>query len=361
MRTDTGDHLAGVFQIAPARDEIPPPELPPDEGPTGGRVYDGPKVPAVTYTLLTIDDLDQLPPPEYLIAPLLTKRGLANLFGQSGTYKSFVALDWALCVAAGRQWFDHATDEGPTVYVASEGAPGLRKRIGAWLDANPGHDPRRNFRAIAQAVNLLDPASITAAHQALHDQLDTAPELVVVDTLARAMPGGDENSAKDMGLVVDAVDRIRRDFDTAVLLVHHSGLEQGRERGSTSLPGALDTRIEAAGGAGYLTLRCRKQKDDAEFPPIQLATRTVADSLVLDLIAPRDPGHTTVINAVRAFPGPVARETLAKHIGGRIAEARDAIDAATADPACPVQETPGKHGARLYTLHQSPAPQEHLL
>ena len=47
--------------------------------------------------------------------------------------------------------------------------------------------------------------------------------MIVVDTLARAMPGSDENGAKDMGLVVEQCDRLRDAFQCLTLLVHHTG------------------------------------------------------------------------------------------------------------------------------------------
>ena len=47
------------------------------------------------------------------------------------------------------------------------------------------------------------------------------PKLIIFDTLARCMVGGDENSPLDMGRAVAAADRVRVETGAAVLLVHH--------------------------------------------------------------------------------------------------------------------------------------------
>src|SRR5438034_1345408 len=83
--------------------------------------------------------------------------------------------------------------------------------------------------------------------------------LVGVDTLARCFVGGEENSAKDMGLFVAGLDRLRAATGAAVLVVHHTGRESGRERGSTALSGAVDTLmvIERHPKDGSRWLKCK--------------------------------------------------------------------------------------------------------
>ena len=82
-------------------------------------------------------------------------------------------------------------------------------------------NPRRDLYVIEQSVNLLDHGSMAEAITAAED-LDVDPNLVVFDTYARSMAGGDENSAKDVGSVVSAIDNFRFSLDTAVLVVHHT-------------------------------------------------------------------------------------------------------------------------------------------
>ena len=46
--------------------------------------------------------------------------------------------------------------------------------------------------------------------------------LVAVDTLAHEMPGADENSAKEMGVVIANLIKIKQQLDATVLVVHHT-------------------------------------------------------------------------------------------------------------------------------------------
>jgi hypothetical protein len=63
--------------------------------------------------------------------------------------------------------------------------------------------------------------------------------LIVIDTLSRALAGGDENSPKDMGGIVNATAHIQT--GSHVLWVHHMPHDGDRMRGHGALLGAMDT------------------------------------------------------------------------------------------------------------------------
>src|SRR5689334_10136206 len=114
--------------------------------------------------ILSITELATLPPPRYLLEPFIIDGGLTVLFGASGTYKSFVALDWALRVAV----------ESSALYVAAEGAAGMGQRVKAWQDHGPaGSDPRISFIA-GNPVNLLKTGDIGELLAAI-GELDHVP------------------------------------------------------------------------------------------------------------------------------------------------------------------------------------------
>jgi hypothetical protein len=82
----------------------------------------------------------------------------------------------------------------------------LRERTSAWCRAHGvSASEVRDVYFCRGALNLLDPKAVT-------DFLDMVAgvelRLIVFDTLARCMPGADENSARDMGLVIDSLLRI---------------------------------------------------------------------------------------------------------------------------------------------------------
>jgi hypothetical protein len=92
------------------------------------------------------------------------------------------------------------------------------------------------------------------------------PDLIVLDTLARLIPGADENTSKDMGEAVSAMDTLRRHFEATVLVIHHPGKKGGPERGSGALRGAADVMIEVTSESqNTAILRCDKMKDAEEF------------------------------------------------------------------------------------------------
>lgn len=200
--------------------------------------------------LLPFGELSSLPPLSWLIEPELPAHALAVLFGASGTGKSFVALDYALRVA----------QTANVVYIAAEGASGYAARALAWSQHHKlGYGGAYLW---TEAVNLLDRAAVEAFIASVKE---LSPALIVVDTLARCMVGGDENSARDMGLFVASCDAIKNATGATVLVVHHTGKNGSSYRGSSALLGAADMMAELTNEDGLITIRCEKTKDAKPF------------------------------------------------------------------------------------------------
>lgn len=242
------------------------------------------------FKLLTVEDVLTLPDPEWLVQDLVPASSLAQLYGESGIGKTFVALDLALCVAAGVPWLGrHDVHRGPVVYVAAEGHRGMKTRAAAWLQEHGlGADAANLFRLIGEAVPLADAEDVEALIQQTREVFEGDDlSLVVLDTQARCTAGLDENSAKEMGLAVQAADEIKRATGATVLLIHHSGYERGHARGSTAVHAALDAQMKLDGHPRALRLLCEKQKEDQEFDEIRLVLLKRADSLVV--LSEQDP------------------------------------------------------------------------
>jgi AAA domain len=202
------------------------------------------------------------------------------LFGPSGVGKSFLALDWSACIATGLAWYGRESKPGPVVYIAAEGAGGLYPRVSAWQTARG--TPPGDIRFIPEAINLLQPADTQTAENAIA-RLADPPALIVVDTMARCMVGGDENSARDVGQFIAAVDRLRLTFDSAALVVHHTGKDGADERGSSALRGAADMMHALKPAGANARLECVKAKDAAPYDPWRLHLQPTAESCVLRL------------------------------------------------------------------------------
>ena len=224
-----------------------------------------------------------LPDPEWLIDEIIPSTSLAQLYGKSSVGKTFIALDVGLSVAAGIEWLGtHEVTQGPVVYVAAEGHRGMKTRVGAWLQYH-GREvgDLEDFRLIGEALPLANPDDVGALIQQVGETFpDRDLALVVLDTQARCTAGLDENSAKEMGLALEAADRLKRSTGATVLLLHHTGYEGDHARGSTAVHAALDSQVSLHGPKKALILACTKQKDWEEFDPIRIALIPVGDSLV---------------------------------------------------------------------------------
>lgn len=212
---------------------------------------------------IVIDDAE----PEFLIEDVLPLRGLATVYGPPGSAKTFAAVDVAMSIAGGVLFFGKKVTQGGVIYIAAEAGAGLRKRVLAARTEKgiPGTAP---FAMIALAPNLgpkkSDAAALISDIKAQWPY-DAPIRLVVVDTLARTLPGADENSAADMGGFVTNAAAIAAAFDCLVLVVHHSGKDAERGmRGSSNLNGATDAEWVISGdgsGDGIRTVMLRKMKD----------------------------------------------------------------------------------------------------
>jgi hypothetical protein len=179
------------------------------------------------------------------------------------TGKSFLALDFALSVGSNHHGIADPVVHGPVVYVAAEGAGGLSMRVEAWEKLHECEASNVHF--LPEAVNLLESADIAELLISLRG-LPFAPQLIVIDTLARCLTGGDENSSKDVGQFVAKLDTLRTAFNCAVIVVHHSTKSANAvERGSSALRGAADTMLFLSDDSRGIILSCEKQKDAAPF------------------------------------------------------------------------------------------------
>lgn len=230
------------------------------------------------FRLLSADALADLPEPRPLVDGWLYEGSLAAIIAPYSSYKTFVALDLALCIARGYDWHGHTVRHGPVVYIAAEGRGGLAKRVTAWRALNGQPDAGAAF-FVPQSVTLNDPADLAALLRAL-DGMDPTPVAIFVDTVARTL-SGNENHAEDAGAYVQACDTLRERTGAAVVLVHHTGWEGTRSRGSSSLPAAFDTELSLTKDGDRVTIRASKQKDVPDGSTVLLEAVPIAASLAM--------------------------------------------------------------------------------
>ena len=222
------------------------------------------------FTPLSLKEMADLPPPEWLIEGLVPQDGLAVLYGEPAAGKSFVSLDWALSVATGAPWLGREVKQGEVVYIYAEGAQGLTRRARAWFQEH-GKAEAAAFSTVPVAVPVPDPRVRSEFVKAVKSA-SKQPRLIIIDTLARNFGEGNESLAQDMNAFVRGCDHLREAFPGAtVLVVHHPGKDQKKgARGSLALKGAADAEFALARSGDRCKLTNEKQKDAEEAPPISL-------------------------------------------------------------------------------------------
>lgn len=183
----------------------------------------------------------------YAIDEWLTEGGKAVIGGASLSGKSFLAIHMAMCIATGLPFFGYKVLlPGLVVYQAGEGESGVRKRFRAWRDYfGVARNSSVPVYIIEQKVDLFSPSADT---QPLIDEIrgvartyNVPLRAIFIDTLAKASIGADENSGRDMGLVMSNIDRIADEFPNAnSCLVHHMNANGTKLRGHTSVYANVD-------------------------------------------------------------------------------------------------------------------------
>jgi hypothetical protein len=139
------------------------------------------------------------------------------------------------------------------MYLALEGGAGIRNRFAAARD-HMQLTPDTPLALIQSPIDLCksgaDYRTVINTIRQVESDLGRPVTTLVIDTLARAMAGGNENGPEDMGALIGYSDKIRHETGVCIIFIHHSGKEQARgARGHNSLKGACDTEIEVTKAA----------------------------------------------------------------------------------------------------------------
>lgn len=208
-----------------------------------------PDAPVTGLQLVYFQDLEPALTGDDFVEGVLIRAAMSVIYGPSNCGKTFFASDLALHIALGKPWWGREVTQGGVIYCALEGAFGIRNRVAAWAKHYGVEGAPIPFAIIPVALDMLNPEADTsrliAAIQEAAAKMGQPVALVVMDTLSRAMAGGNENAPEDMGALVMNSDRIRQATGAHVAWIHHSGKDQAQgARGHSLLRAATDTEIE---------------------------------------------------------------------------------------------------------------------
>lgn len=276
---------------------------------------------------------DNVQDPTWLIPNVLPAAGVGMIYGESGSYKSFLALDMALCLAFGipGQWGAPPV-KNDVLFLAGEGPVATaKKRWPAWMEWQQIEFRGDHRFLIKDRVPFYTDSDAWEHVKADLAELNAKPSLIVIDTLTRLITGLDENSAKDASMITNFMEQLARYYECFVLAIHHTGKDQNKgARGSSAFYANMDTVISTKLKIGGTELRVRKQKDaDVSDDISYFAVKEVGSSIVLERsaaladAAPKSAGSRyswasveEVVRMLEGLGGETSEQVLVMEIAG---------------------------------------------
>lgn len=271
--------------------------------------------------ILSVDELLARPPRDYLVKGWLSPNETSLLVGAKNARKSFTALHVGYGVAQGwRTIFGRRVHRAPVLYLIAEGEGGIGKRIKALVKR---YGRCVDFHVIAQPIDLL---RSTAEQDDLTDIIKLAKangvRLIIVDTVNRALAGGDENGPTDMGILAGNLNTLRHETGAHVMGIHHGTWNDGtKSRGHSSLPASVEAIAQLTWSdeeaIGRLVLG--SARDDItgaigafNTEMVELGHDTDDDPITTLLIKECDPDEARAVHVAHASAPPTTRnETIA--------------------------------------------------
>ena len=195
---------------------------------------------SITFTRAD-EVLTQVTNPKWLIKDVCEQESLMQIFGAPKSGKSFVAVAMSCAIASGQDFYGNKSFKKPVLYLCGEGRRGMVRRLHAWQQG------KYSLKGIPlylsdRAVRIGDKDDFERLIQEIEaiKAIEGDIGMIVVDTFQRNFGGGNENSAEDVGNFIHQLDGLISIYGCNVCIVHHSGHEGTRARGSSVIGASLD-------------------------------------------------------------------------------------------------------------------------
>lgn len=279
--------------------------------------------------------------PAWLVDTLWADQAVGFIGGTPKSGKTWLALELALAVASGQPCLGRypVRQRGHVLlYAAEDTAEAIKHRVCALAHARGIADIERLAIGLITEHNLrLDSTEHQQRLAATIEQL--RPRMLVLDPLVR-LHRSDENSAADIGFLLDYLRQLQRRYALAVVLVHHvrkSAADQPGQalRGSGDLHAWSDSNLYLLRRKGRLQLQAEHRTLPSPPPvAIELQVEPQPHLAVLGEASEDDqpPQHPLADRILAALaPRPMTRAALREHLGvrnERLVEALAALEAA---------------------------------
>jgi RecA-family ATPase len=213
-----------------------------------------------------INAINQLPVNKWIIQDIIPDNSTIILYGESGCGKTFVAIDISLHITNNMMWNSNVLMKpGIVIYLAGEGIYGFSNRLNAWQSYYKQISPLFFIIPINNISIWMEDNinKLILTLGIITEKMNKTISLIIVDTLARASYGLDENSSKDMGIFLRNFEIVKEKFSCSILYIHHQGKDSSKGmRGSSVLLGAIDTCINIyRTNDDKIIFKVEKQKD----------------------------------------------------------------------------------------------------
>lgn len=192
-------------------------------------------------TLVSGNALTMIENLQWRVDELIPMNGIGTIYGASTIGKSFLAIDLAMSLARGINWFGKTTSKSTVVYVSLEAEHGFKVRIAGYCK-NAKIETPNNFHAVFDSFRLDNSSTVD-------ELIRICPKnsVIFIDTISRALPTSDENSSRDMGIAIDNAIKISKSLNSLVIFIGHTGKDSSRGwRGWSGLNAAVDFSIEVS-------------------------------------------------------------------------------------------------------------------
>jgi len=157
----------------------------------------------------------------WLVEDLIPHKNPTILYGEGGTYKSFIALNLAFAVQNGHKFADRATQQTKVLYMAIEGIDDVLPRSKAHIEeyGQPEYSPNFCGEMFEFGTNDYDKLCRKIK------ELDIG--FLIIDTLSLSA-GGDISTGKMPQLITKQLRVLCDELGVAVLLIAHPGKVKDR-------------------------------------------------------------------------------------------------------------------------------------
>lgn len=241
-----------------------------------------------------VDWTQEPPDPEFWVQGVVPKGEQVVLYGRPEAGKTFTALDWAMSVALGKDWFGRPTTQGRVWFMAGEGNTRITARMHAWIEYHGATPTSDQLRLLNHVPDLMsDSVMDQLARKVADDEVD----LVFIDTLGRGMAigGGDISSPPDAAQALRSLQTIGKYRTTVTPVAIHHPIKDGGMAGAYNLLAGVDVALYAeVDTAGTGVLRFEKNKDGEKITVCAYRWRQSGASAVL---VPAGQAHRAIDDA----------------------------------------------------------------